>query len=168
MCRLVLLHLLWVLPSACLLLLSLVCELVSVCPFWSRSLTVPQLCCSLLPGWACGARCYLSFWSRSDGICCGELLLTMLLCHLVQASYYLRARTHYVGYCLILLFAHPAFWITCCVEYLHLVALGVQCLVSCCCYECFYFYFESCAFSHQSVSIIHWCDLRYLPFVLSM
>ena len=113
MCRLVLLHLLWVLPSACLLLLSLVCELVSVCPFWSRSLTVPQLCCSLLPGWACGARCYLSFWSRSDGICCGELLLTMLLCHLVQASYYLRARTHYVGYCLILLFAHPAFWITC-------------------------------------------------------
>ena len=53
-CRLVLIHLLWVLLSpACLLLLSLVCEIVSVCPFWSRSPTVPWLCCSLLLRWAC-------------------------------------------------------------------------------------------------------------------
>ena len=74
-CRLVLLHLFWVLSSACLQLLSLICELVSVCPFWSQSPTAPWLCCSLLVGWVCGARCYLLFWSRSAGICCGGLLL---------------------------------------------------------------------------------------------
>ena len=35
-------------------------------------LNVPQwLCCSLLLGWACEARCYLSLWSRSADICCG-------------------------------------------------------------------------------------------------
>ena len=75
MFHLVLLHLLWVLSSACLSLLSLVCELVSVCPSWSRSPKVPWPCCSLLLSWVCGARCYLSFWSRSAGICCGGLLL---------------------------------------------------------------------------------------------
>jgi len=35
---------------------------------------------------------------------------TLLSC-LVQASCYLGARSHYVGCCLILLFAHPAVWI---------------------------------------------------------
>jgi len=90
-----------------------------------------------------------------------------LLC-LVQASCYLGASTHYVGYCLIFLFAHPAFWIICCVEYLRFVALGVQCFILCCCYECFCFYLESCAFLHLFVGVLHWCDLRYLPFVLSM
>jgi len=56
--------------------------------------------------------------------CCCYVVMSCL----VQASCYLGARTHYVDYCLILLFAHPAFWIICHVEYFRFVALGVQCL----------------------------------------
>ena len=106
--------------------------------------------------------CYLVGLMESDVICRFDLVVLAYVvvnccCYVVisclaQDSYYLGARTHYVGYCLILLFAHPAFWIISSMEYLCFVALGVQCY----------------AFSHPSVGVLHWCDLRYLPFVLSM
>ena len=144
-----------------------VCICLSVLISKSHS-SLPWPCCSLLLGWGCGARCYcrldLVVLTYAVVDCCCYVVMSCL----AQASCYLGARTHYVGYCLILLSAHPAFWIICRVEYLRFVTFGVQCLILCCCYECFCFYLESCAFSHPSVGVLHWCDLRNLPFVLSI
>jgi len=54
---------------------------------WSWSPTVPWLYCSLLLGWSCGARCYLSVWSCSAGICSGGLLL--LCCYVLSCTSFL-------------------------------------------------------------------------------
>jgi len=151
------------LSSACLLPLSLVCKLVSVYSFWSWSPTVPWLCCSLLLLWACGARCYLSFWSRSAGICRDGLLLLhcLMLCLIVYKlpailEHALTMWATVSSFSLHIL--HFGSFII--MEYFRFMALGVQCMILCCCCECFCFYLESCAFLHPFVSVFHWCDLR--------
>jgi len=164
-CCSVLLHLLWaLLSSACLLLISLVCELISVCPSWSRSPTVPWPCCSLLLGWACGAICYLSFWSRSVGICCGGLLL--LRCYVLSCtSFLLSWSTH--SLCGLLLLSHPSLCTSCILDHF---LCGTWCPVIDLVLVLWVLLFLSwvLCFLASSVGVLHWCDLRYLPFVLSM